>query len=85
MTTTLSPTEWADPTEGVGTPRKYHGMWIWPIDGYYDVHYDEDGRCSDDVAGEYFATRAEAQEWIDADREFRRIEAALDRALGGDR
>ncbi len=82
---TTNTIEHDDPTAGVGLPRKYHGFWIWPIDGYYDVHYDEDGRCGDDVAAEMFHTRDDAKAWIDAERYDAAILAAVDRALAGDR
>lgn len=60
--------------DGVGNPYSYRGSWLWPVDGYYDVHDDENGRPSDEPSAELLSL-AEAKKHIND----RRRNAAIDR------
>lgn len=48
---------------GIRSPYRYRGWWLWPVDGYYDVHEDENGRPSDCPTAE-FLTLTEAKRWV---------------------
>ena len=45
-------------------PVKYKSHWIWPYDGYYDVHAPTAEPCSSSVIAENM-TKNEAKRFID--------------------
>lgn len=50
-------------SEGIRSPYRYRGSWLWPVDGYYDVHPDENGLPSDNPQAEGMSL-AEAKQWV---------------------
>jgi len=44
-----------------------HGtFWLWPVDGYYDIHHTLRGMDPDgsDVISEFHLTVADARKWV---------------------
>lgn len=46
-----------------GSPYRWRGFWLWPFDGYYDVHAGTLEPCSSSVLVEGL-TLTEARAWI---------------------
>ena len=59
-------------SEGIRSPYRYRGSWLWPVDGCYDIHPDENGLPSDDPIAE-FLTLAEAKQWINEENYWNRF------------
>lgn len=60
-----------------GSPYLWRGFWLWPVDGYYDVHLDEDGSPDPQPFAELL-TLADARALILSERRYESL-----RRLGG--